>query len=318
MDPSPDAPSAGRVECSVEVWGALGGASGEALPPTRQAAADLGAELSAAVTRLVASRGAVDVGKLCVLPGRHVWACHVDLVVVAGGGGSLLDACALAALAALADTRMPRLRLVRSDGLGPGGKGEGEEVTAAEAAASPSSFDIELDDDPAAAVPFPAEDVPVVLTLTQLGGRDDDNDAGGGGGGGGVVVVDADALEEAAASGAAVVAVNRRGHVCALSADGPAGLRPAALHAAVEAARGMAPALFRKVDAALEGAGAGAGGGGEGAGGGSAAASRRGGFVPGSLLADVGTTVIGAENVVETGKGAARKGAAGGGGGGTR
>jgi hypothetical protein len=160
----------------------------------------------------------VDTRALCVIPGKYAWRVHVDCLVLSCGGG-LLDALALAAYAALADARIPRLRLV------PTGEAPGE-------------MDVELiDDEPGAEFPFPAGGVPVALTFTQVGGHS---------------VVDATDAEEACADSAVTLAINRSGHVVSLQATGgSSGLPPQTLHAALEAGRTLAPALFARADAAL-------------------------------------------------------------------
>jgi exosome complex component RRP42 len=259
----------GRVECSVDIWGAGAGAGAGGVPVLsgRAATLDANAELSAALTRHIASSGAVDLSSLCVLKGKHVWAVYVDLIVTQAGG-SLLDACVLAAAAALHDTRMPKLHLLQ-------GEGEGD-------------FDIELDDDPATAVPFPAAALPITVTFSRVGAH---------------FVVDPDVAEEACATGRVLVSVNRRGNVCAVQADGSAGIEPATLQAAVQAARDIAPSLFSKVDAAVASSGTAVGDGAVGV-------APEGGYLS-SLLGDVGTTVIDSRNVVDVkgkgkGKGKAR------------
>ena len=88
----------------------------------------------------------------------------VDLIVIEAGG-SLLDTCVIAAHAALKDTRLPKLRLI---------KGAEEGVT-----------EIEMDDDVYAFDPFPSYGVPIALTFTQLSGFS---------------IVDADSAEDLCAS----------------------------------------------------------------------------------------------------------------------
>jgi exosome complex component RRP42 len=219
-DPDPRAPGRGRVECAVEVWASarasLAGGGGGGGGGSADAAAAANAELSAAVARQVCARGAVDLERLCVLRGRQAWSVFVDLVVLEAGGGALLDACCLAAHAALRDARLPRLRLVPGEAAG--------------------EFDVELDDNPLASDPFPAGDLPVSVAFTLVGGLN---------------VVDADAAEEACASARTVVAVNRRGRICALECSGAGGTAPGALHAAAEAAKALAEDLFARVDRAV-------------------------------------------------------------------
>lgn len=127
--------------------------------------------------RIFSTSGALDVERLCVVPGRWCWHAAVDVCVLEGSGGSLIDLCALAAAAALYDARVPRLRLVQGE--------------------TASDVGVELDEDhpDGDTVPFPAtERLPAVLTLTQVGG---------------VNLVDATEEEEACGSSKVVVAMDR-------------------------------------------------------------------------------------------------------------
>jgi hypothetical protein len=56
-----------------------------------------------------ALRSTMDLGALCVLGGKTVWAVHVDCLVLNDGGG-VLGAISAAARAALAATRIPKVR----------------------------------------------------------------------------------------------------------------------------------------------------------------------------------------------------------------
>ncbi|MEM5804571.1 MAG: RNA-binding protein, partial [Candidatus Aenigmatarchaeota archaeon] len=49
---------------------------------------------------------AIDMEKLCIKPNEKVWAVHIDIHVL-DHDGNLMDACGLAAIAALLTTRMP-------------------------------------------------------------------------------------------------------------------------------------------------------------------------------------------------------------------
>ena len=54
----------------------------------------------------------VDVSKLCIVPHHYVWSIQIDLLILASSGGSLLDACSLAVVAALETTKLPFLHVV--------------------------------------------------------------------------------------------------------------------------------------------------------------------------------------------------------------
>jgi len=189
---------------------------------------------------MVESRS-VDVTQLCVVRGKYVWRVYVDLTVL-DCGGSLTDLLLVAAYAALADAKLPKLITLP-------GEVEGD-------------FDIAVDEDPLASVPFPIDGVPVGLTFHMVAG---------------LPIADARLEEEAVADACILVATNRcggshvrgcfrtrpnttatlspppprrSGQVCCVSSTGPAGIQPAALQAAIDGAVARSPQLFAAVDAA--------------------------------------------------------------------
>ena len=187
--------------------------------------------------------------QLCIVPGKFCWNLFVDALVL-DTGGSVVDSLVLATYAALRDTLIPRLRIVTGE--------------------TPDDVEVEIDDDPSACVAFATDGVPVTVTFVQVAGAS---------------LVDAREEEEACAESVVVASVNRcvamacllvcatlsaaylchrftenaacasltcrRGNVCSVTAGGAAGVSPAALHATIEAARELAPALFARVDAAV-------------------------------------------------------------------
>jgi exosome complex RNA-binding protein Rrp42 (RNase PH superfamily) len=141
-------------------------------------------------------------------------------VVVLQAGGSLLDAVALAASAALTSAELPKLRLIRG----------GEDGT---------QIDIDLDHEAEGGTPFPSP--PVLVSFAHIGGA---------------AVVDTSLEEEAVASSRVRVGINRGGSVCYIGTEagrsGDGGMQPQALHAAVQSATsGIAEHLFKAVDAAV-------------------------------------------------------------------
>lgn len=188
----------------------------------------------------------------------------------------------MAVYAALRDTELPKLRLVRGEGSGSAADAaaaaallaeldaadaaaaaaaaSGAAAPAATATAAPATtaaaasttaeaaeaaeadpyadiVDVDLDADPSAFVPFPWETLPLAVTFTQVGG---------------MAVVDATQDEEAVADARVCVGVTRGGSVCGMETDGAAGLGVGTLHAALEAARRVAPLLFERLDAAIK------------------------------------------------------------------
>jgi exosome complex component RRP42 len=212
--------------------------------------------------------GVIDTRSLCILSGKFVWRIFVDLLVL-DTGGNLVDTSCIAALAALADTKLPKLRLYK-------GEGEGD-------------WDVEVDDDPHAHTPIPAvASLPLALTFSQVGGYS---------------VVDALPEEEACAESRVTVAVNRAGKLASVQTEGPGGVDPAQLHACLQAAERIAPVLFGRIDRAIAASAAKAAAGGEVA----AADARHAAGT--SLLADRAAALIGKANAVQLEEAAGEGGA---------
>ena len=79
------------------------------------------APLARAVERALRDAEAIDLMRLCIEPGRTVWHVQLDVRCI-NDDGSLVDACVLASVAALASARMPRFdsgRVVRDERVGP-------------------------------------------------------------------------------------------------------------------------------------------------------------------------------------------------------
>src|SRR5208337_1303268 len=67
-------------------------------------------ELARIVDRGIRESKAIDTGKLCVIPGKKVFVVFVDVYVL-NHDGNLIDASALAAMAALLNTKMPNYEI---------------------------------------------------------------------------------------------------------------------------------------------------------------------------------------------------------------
>jgi len=63
-------------------------------------------ELARVVDRGIRESGTIDVKKLCVKEGEKVWMVFVDISIM-NHDGNLIDACGLAAMAALSEAKMP-------------------------------------------------------------------------------------------------------------------------------------------------------------------------------------------------------------------
>jgi len=92
-------------------------------------------ELARVTDRGIRESGAIDLEKLCIKEGEQVWLVFIDVHVL-DDGGNIMDASELGAMAALTDARIPNERY----GLG-------------------------------ADEPLPLRDIPVAITLAEIGGE---------------------------------------------------------------------------------------------------------------------------------------------------
>ncbi|MBN1159944.1 MAG: exosome complex protein Rrp42 [Candidatus Diapherotrites archaeon] len=99
--PYPDSPDNGNISVNAEM-SPIASPSFESGPPREEAV-----ELARVVDRGIREAKIVDVDKLCITPGEEVWTVFVDLRVL-DYDGNLFDACTLAAIAALVNTKIPK------------------------------------------------------------------------------------------------------------------------------------------------------------------------------------------------------------------
>jgi exosome complex component RRP42 len=98
-EPFPDTPNEGVLTVNAELV-PLASPAFEPGPPDENAI-----ELARIVDRGIRESKAIDVGKLCIDPGKKVFVVFVDVYVL-NHDGNLIDASALGALAALLNTKM--------------------------------------------------------------------------------------------------------------------------------------------------------------------------------------------------------------------
>lgn len=99
-------------------------------------------ELARVVDRGLRESKILDTKKLCIIPGKKVWVCHVDLYIL-DHCGNLIDTAALAGLSALLSAKMPETKI----------KGEEVELTGKR-------------------IPMPLTgNVPVNMTLAKIGDK---------------------------------------------------------------------------------------------------------------------------------------------------
>ncbi|MBS3126321.1 exosome complex protein Rrp42 [Candidatus Woesearchaeota archaeon] len=101
-EPFPDRPDEGTIMVGAELL-PLSNPDFELGPPSIQAV-----ELARVVDRGIRESKAVDFKSLCIEPGEKVWLVIIDICPI-NDAGNLFDASALAALAALKNTRFPKV-----------------------------------------------------------------------------------------------------------------------------------------------------------------------------------------------------------------
>ncbi len=104
--PFPDTPNDGVITVNIEL-SPISSPSRESGPPGPEAI-----EMARVVDRGIRESKIIpmDDPKLCVIPGKTVWILFVDIYVL-DDGGNLIDASAIAAMAALANTRFKKVSI---------------------------------------------------------------------------------------------------------------------------------------------------------------------------------------------------------------
>jgi len=100
--PYADSPNAGTFMVNAELLPMSNGRF-ESGPPSIESI-----EIARVIDRGVREAGAIDVKKLCITPGESVWGVSVDIIPI-NASGNLMDAAGLAVLAALKDTKYPKV-----------------------------------------------------------------------------------------------------------------------------------------------------------------------------------------------------------------
>jgi len=98
--PYPDTPDEGALMVGAELL-PISSPDFESGPPGIDAI-----ELSRVVDRGIREAKAIDMKKLCITPGEQNWVVCIDIIPL-NTAGNLFDACALAALAAIKDAKLP-------------------------------------------------------------------------------------------------------------------------------------------------------------------------------------------------------------------
>jgi len=110
-EPFPDTPNEGILIVNAE-FTPLASPDFESGPPGEDAV-----ELARIVDRGIRESECIELEKLCITPKEKVWCVFVDIVII-NHKGNLLDCAALAAIAALLNTKIPKIKddqIVRGD-----------------------------------------------------------------------------------------------------------------------------------------------------------------------------------------------------------
>lgn len=207
--PDPDKPTLGKIVCSVECTTSASAAF------EGRGANDLNVTLAGQLEKILLNSQAFDLASLCIIPGQTCWVLYVDALVL-DSAGSLLDAIALCSKAALMDTLVPAIRVVKGDS-------EGE-------------LDIDVDDDPYTALPLVHDKVGVCVSLTKVGSY---------------FIVDASLEEEECMATRISVTVSKKGNICGVHKTGPGGISPSALGEMMSSARKIGLTLHERLESVL-------------------------------------------------------------------
>ncbi len=103
MEPYTNSEEEGTMMVTIELL-PLASEKFQSGPPSIQAI-----ELARIVDRGIRESGMIDFSKLCIKKGEKVWCVMIDIYPI-NDDGNLIDACALAAIAALKNAIMPKLK----------------------------------------------------------------------------------------------------------------------------------------------------------------------------------------------------------------
>lgn len=114
---------AAAIEASLAPSTRAGGAAAAAAAPANGGAAGASTSATATAAPTPSASGpswGLDLGKLCISAGKTAWALYVDALVL-NDDGNVVGAVSAATLAALVDTRIPKVRVLGAGWLGRGG-----------------------------------------------------------------------------------------------------------------------------------------------------------------------------------------------------
>ncbi|KAF6173369.1 hypothetical protein GIB67_027064, partial [Kingdonia uniflora] len=196
------------VDCSPTAAPMFEGRGGE----------ELSAEISLALQRCLLGGSGINLSSLIVAEGKICWDLYIDGLVVSSDG-NLLDALSAAIKAALSNIGIPK-------------------VNVAIGASADEQPEVDISDEDF--LQFDTSEIPVIITLTKIGGQ--------------YYIVDATTEEESQMSSAISVSINRRGHICRLTKRGGAGLDPSVILDFVSVAKRLSEQVMTRFDSEISAA----------------------------------------------------------------
>ena len=166
-----------HVDCSPNAGLAFQGRGGQ----------DLSNGICTHLARCYNNHSSLDLTQLCIVPGKHCWVVHVDVIMLEYGG-NLFDACSIAVKAALHDIGIPNVTATAGD--------EGE-------------YEINLPEDPSDVIKLKTSNCPVLVTISKIGNHH---------------VVDATLEEEFCSHASLIVGVTSKGMITGVKKRGQGSL----------------------------------------------------------------------------------------------
>jgi len=209
-EPDPLFPDQGRISVTVECCPS-------ASPEYEGRGAEVfNVELSRVIERLLTETYAINMKSLCLVTGRQCWVIYIDAMVL-DSAGNLFDAISITTRAALFNTKIPKVNVVPGNSL--------------------DEYEIELTDDPDDFVNITIEDIPICITLTQLGNR---------------FILDSTLEEEKCLGCRVTIAVNKKGNICGIQKGGNGSIDNKTLKSMIQNAQNVGKIIIDKLDFALK------------------------------------------------------------------
>jgi len=205
-EPDPETPQLGKLKVSVECCPS-------ASPEFEgRAGTALNVELATVLHRMLQNSKVIDLSKLCLLEGLKCWIIYIDALVL-DSGGNLFDAVSIATRAALYNTVIPQITVVKGEEHG--------------------DFDLEIDPDKS--FTLNTDNVPICVTLTKIGTY---------------VLVDATLEEEFCAGSRVTFSINKYGNIFATQ-KGPGTIPVNAVTQMMSVVQPIAVTIIGKMDEIL-------------------------------------------------------------------